>query len=213
MSLIGVISSDTALNEIITDAFAESPSGRWILQFPKGREQILEFLNFDLPEIVIVNFSDRLIDLAPILEDVRKDSWLHNFGIIGLFDGDSEREELLLESLKKLFNRDHISMGIKSFERALQIDPDFLPARFNLGLAYRQSRGTDNYRRAAQEFVRIVRVDPDYNEVMKLLVLTYRDGEVDPDHPLRRVLGDPLPAWSSVTPQCGVSSLVTREVS
>lgn len=102
MSLIGVISSDLALNDAITDAFANGKEGKWTLQFPEGREQILEFLNFDLPEIVIVNFSDRKVDLTPILEDVRKDSWLHNFGIIGLFNGDNDREELLLESLKNV---------------------------------------------------------------------------------------------------------------
>ena len=101
---------------------------------------------------------------------------IHALNGMGIYElAKDEQWLVLLESLKKLFNRDHISMGIKSFERALQIDPDFLPARFNLGLAYRQSRGRDNYRRAAQEFLRVAQVDPDYNEVMKLLVLTYRD--------------------------------------
>ncbi len=102
MSLIGVISSESALNDQITDAFAADPGGKWILQFPEGKDQILEFLNFDLPEIVIVNFSERAIDLPNILEDVRKDTWLHNFGIIGLFNGEKDREELLLESLKNV---------------------------------------------------------------------------------------------------------------
>ncbi len=102
MSLIGVISSDQSLNRIITNAFTENMGGRWILQFPEGREQILEFLNFDLPEIVVVNFSEKGIDLPEILEDVRKDTWLHNFGIIGLFNGEKDREELLLQSLKNV---------------------------------------------------------------------------------------------------------------
>ena len=102
MSLIGVISSDQSLNQVITTAFTENMGGRWILQFPEGREQILEFLNFDLPEIVIVNFSEKEIDLPEILEDVRKDTWLHNFGIIGLFNGEKDREELLLQSLKNV---------------------------------------------------------------------------------------------------------------
>jgi hypothetical protein len=38
-------------------------------------------------------------------------------------------------------------MAIKAFEDALAIDPEFLAARYNLGLAYRQARGSDNYRR------------------------------------------------------------------
>ena len=82
---------------------------------------------------------------------------------------------VLLESLKKLFNRDHISMAIKSFERALEIDGEFLPARYNLGLAFRQARGSDNYRKAAEQFLRIVEADPNYEDALKLLVLTYRD--------------------------------------
>ena len=97
MSLIGVISSESSLNEVIATSFANAQADKWILQFPKGMDEILEFLNFDLPEIVIVNFSERGIDLATILEDVRKDTWLHNFGIIGLFNGDKDREELLLD--------------------------------------------------------------------------------------------------------------------
>jgi GWxTD domain-containing protein len=101
---------------------------------------------------------------------------IHALNGMGIYElAKDEQWLVLLESLKKLFNRDHISMGIKSFERALEIDSDFLPARFNLGLAYRQSRGRDNYRRATQEFLRVAQVDPDYNDVMKLLVLTYRD--------------------------------------
>jgi GWxTD domain-containing protein len=87
---------------------------------------------------------------------------------------------VLLESLKKIFNRDHISMAIKAFEDALEIDPAFLPARYNLGLAFRQARGKDNYRKAAAEFQRVLQVDPGYQDVTKILVLTYRDaGELE----------------------------------
>ena len=82
---------------------------------------------------------------------------------------------VILESLKKLFNRDHISMAIKAFEDALKIDAGFLPARYNLGLAYRQARGGDNYRKAAAQFLRVVEADPNYADALKLLVLTYRD--------------------------------------
>ncbi|MGH7565838.1 MAG: GWxTD domain-containing protein [Gemmatimonadota bacterium] len=101
---------------------------------------------------------------------------VHALNGMGIYElAKDEQWLVLLESLKKLFNRDHISMAIKSFEKALEVDPGFLPARFNLGLAYRQARGSDNYRKAAQEFLRIVEADPGYQDVMKLLVLTYRD--------------------------------------
>lgn len=101
---------------------------------------------------------------------------VHALNGMGMYElAKDEQWLVLLESLKKIFNRDHISMAIKSFEKALEVDPGFLPARFNLGLAYRQARGSDNYRKAAQEFLRVVEADPGYSDVMKLLVLTYRD--------------------------------------
>jgi GWxTD domain-containing protein len=82
---------------------------------------------------------------------------------------------VLLESLKKLFNRDHISMAIKAFERTLEIDPAFHPGRYNLALAYRQARGADNWRRAAAELERLVAGSPEIGNGPLLLVLTYRD--------------------------------------
>jgi GWxTD domain-containing protein len=116
---------------------------------------------------------ERALDAAPTA--------IHALNGVGIYElAKDEQWLVLLESIKKILNRDHISMGIKAFEDALEVDPDFLPARFNLALAYRQSRGAENYRKAAQEFLRIVQVDPAYNDVMKLLVLTYRDaGELE----------------------------------
>lgn len=102
MSLIGVVSSDEKLNRLVQQAFAATRGGRWILQFPKDKDEILEFLNFDLPEIVIVNFSDPAIDISFILSEVREDEWLHNFGIVGLFDNETRREEELLKSCKNV---------------------------------------------------------------------------------------------------------------
>jgi GWxTD domain-containing protein len=103
---------------------------------------------------------------------------VHALNGMGIYElAKDEQWLVLLESLKKLFNRDHISMAIKSFQKALEVDPDFLPARFNLGLAYRQARGSDNYRKAAQEFLRVVEADPGYHNAMELLVLTYRDAD------------------------------------
>jgi GWxTD domain-containing protein len=101
---------------------------------------------------------------------------VHALNGVGMYElAKDEQWLVLLESIKKLLNRDHISMAIGYFEDALEADPDFLPARYNLGLAYRQARGADNYRKATEQFLRIVDTDPGYHSVMKLLVLTYRD--------------------------------------
>ncbi|MFN2419870.1 MAG: GWxTD domain-containing protein [Gemmatimonadota bacterium] len=82
---------------------------------------------------------------------------------------------VLLESLKKLFNRDHISMAIKAFERALETDPQFHAARYNLALAYRQARGEENLRKAVAQLERLVEEAPATGNAPLLLVLTYRD--------------------------------------
>ncbi|MBW3661237.1 MAG: GWxTD domain-containing protein, partial [Gemmatimonadetes bacterium] len=82
---------------------------------------------------------------------------------------------VLLESLKKLFNRDHISMSQKAFQRALATDPEFLPARYNLALAYRQARGSENYARAIVELTKVVESDPAFGDAALLLAITYRD--------------------------------------
>jgi GWxTD domain-containing protein len=87
---------------------------------------------------------------------------------------------ILLESFKKLFNRDHISMAIKAFEEALEIDSDYHAARYNLGLAYRQARGEENWRKAAREFRRVVDEAPGTGQAPLLLALTYRDlGDIE----------------------------------
>lgn len=82
---------------------------------------------------------------------------------------------VLLESLKKLFNRDHISMAQKAFQKTLEIDPDFAPGRFNLALAHRQARGKENYEHAIQDLEPLVRSHPEFPDAALLLAMTYRD--------------------------------------
>lgn len=101
MNLIGVISTNSEINETIRTQFDESFAELYMLRFPPV-EEILEFLNFDLPEIVIFNFSDENIDTANIITQIREDTWLHNFGIIGLFDQEKHQEEELLKELENV---------------------------------------------------------------------------------------------------------------
>ncbi len=99
MSLIGVICSDDHINGIIRDQFENEEGRDYLLYFPKEKDAIMEFLNYDLPEIIIVNFSDSKIHLKPILDSIQKDSWLHNFGIVGIYDRDEMDEETLHREL------------------------------------------------------------------------------------------------------------------
>jgi hypothetical protein len=129
MNLIGVISSDNEINDLIKQEFEARFSDRYMLRFP-GEAEILEFLNFDLPEIVIVNFSDPNIDTVSIIDQVRNDSWLHNFGIVGLYNPETQNEDEILNNLNNvnilaLLNyhriRSHITQSIEIIDDNRQI--------------------------------------------------------------------------------------------
>lgn len=112
---------------------------------------------------------------------------IHALNGRGIYELKKDEQWLvILESLKKVFNRDHISMAQKAFEEALEIDPAFHPARYNLALAWRQARGPENYRRAAKELEQLVREAPGFADAPLLLAMTYRDtGDLDA---MRRVI-------------------------
>lgn len=130
MSLLGVISSDANINKTLSEAFNKPSKDPYDVRFLEDENRILEFLNYDLPEIVIINFSDSRIDIDRIVEQIVGDSWLHNFGIIGLFDQEKANEEELLKKLKEvnvlaLLNtyriRSHILKSVQIIERNYQI--------------------------------------------------------------------------------------------
>lgn len=101
---------------------------------------------------------------------------IHAWNGKGIYELTKDEQWLvLLESVKQLFNRDHISMARKAFEETLEVDPGFLPGRYNLALAHRQARGPDNYRKAIRELTTVVETDPAFADAALLLAITYRD--------------------------------------
>lgn len=120
MSLIGVISTDQELNTTIENTL---DTDEYQLKFLENHEFIMECLNFDLPEIVIVNFSDTGLVIATILDSIRKDAWLHNFGIVGVFRPSSQDEDELLNRYHDLNILAMIDAGrvASHFVRVVQI--------------------------------------------------------------------------------------------
>ncbi len=102
MSLIGIINSDESINSQILNEFYSLTDSEYQLRNPRNDEKILQFLDYDLPEIVIVNLTDDNLNLEYIFDQVKNDSWLHNFGIVGLFDPKKENEKNLFEKFKSL---------------------------------------------------------------------------------------------------------------
>lgn len=101
MNLVGVVCTDEKINETVQDELDTKFSGGITLRFPDPAE-VMEFLNFDLPEIIIFNFTDPGFDAQEIVSQIRGDAWLHNFGIIGLYDQEHNSEESLLALLKNI---------------------------------------------------------------------------------------------------------------
>ena len=98
---IGVLSSESHVNLSLEKELSRVASSDAI-SYHGETEQAIAYLNFEMPEIVIINFSDPVLDRSYIVGQIVADTWLHNFGIIGLFDKRRDEERALADSLKKL---------------------------------------------------------------------------------------------------------------
>ncbi|MDR2479888.1 MAG: cyclic nucleotide-binding domain-containing protein, partial [Treponema sp.] len=102
MEIVGIINSDPAIAELIDAALGEDPERRYTAKYFSGEDEILEFLNYDLPEIVLINFSDPAIHIDRIISHIQNDKWVLDFGIVGVFLGEKDNEEALLEKYKSI---------------------------------------------------------------------------------------------------------------
>ena len=100
MNYIVIISTDEKLNMVIAREVKDVFGDEYILQFPSTEKEALELLEFELPEIVVCNLTDPFIDSEAIARRILADSWLHNFGIVGIFDGSRKEESDLLEKYR-----------------------------------------------------------------------------------------------------------------
>lgn len=102
MGFIILINSDQGIKKKIETAFKKGRCYDFPIVMMASERKIFESLNFDLPEIVILNCTDSRVSYKSIANQVRKDSWLHSFGIIGLYNGEQRKEQDLMEELKDL---------------------------------------------------------------------------------------------------------------
>ncbi|MDR1947935.1 MAG: cyclic nucleotide-binding domain-containing protein [Spirochaetaceae bacterium] len=123
MGILGVINSDSVIKESVNSAFDADQRLEYGLRFLINEEEILEFFNYDLPELVIINFSDPVINIDEIVAHIRNDKWLLNFGIIGIFSAEKTNEEILLKKYKtiNILTFMEISLIRTSLRKSLQI--------------------------------------------------------------------------------------------
>ena len=100
MSTLGIINSDPELKKLVESAFGQNTN--YNLQFLVQKDEILEYLNYDFPELVVINFSDPIINIPETISHIQNDKWILNIGIIGLFSNDTDKEEELIKRYKSV---------------------------------------------------------------------------------------------------------------
>ena len=102
MSTLGIVNSDPEIKKSVEYSFQQIPNHNYDLIFLSEDVEILEFFNYALPELVIINFSDPKINIEGIIEHIKDDKWILNFGIIGLYSHDTDTEEALIKKYKSI---------------------------------------------------------------------------------------------------------------
>ncbi|GHT79419.1 cyclic nucleotide-binding protein [Spirochaetia bacterium] len=125
MGTLGVINSDPAIKQMIDTSVRTGPK-----VFLVEENDIFEFLNYELPGVVILNFSDPSIDIDKVASHIKTDKWALNFGIIGIFSPEQSDEETLFKKYSAINIlafmdiyriRSHLSKGIEIIEDNYQI--------------------------------------------------------------------------------------------
>jgi hypothetical protein len=91
MGNIAVLSSDDKLNNKILELCAEFKQ-EFTPVYLRDKTRILQYLSYELPELNIFNLSDRYVKTRDILEEIKKEPWLHYGSIIVIHDQDSDKE-------------------------------------------------------------------------------------------------------------------------
>ncbi len=78
------------------------------------------------------------------------------------------------ERLKELFKKDHRSKAIMQFKKALEIDPNYLPARYYLGRSYLEKDDESSLQAAEAQFKFLMEKDEAYRDIVYQLGHTYQ---------------------------------------
>ncbi len=93
MGLVVLVNSDTEVRNKVKRAFEDKTMSGYTVKMISKEEKALESLNFDLPEVVIINCADDRLNYQRIIEEAKKDAWLHSFGVICIYDGEVQDEQ------------------------------------------------------------------------------------------------------------------------
>lgn len=102
MNTIAAICSDSIINQGIERVIQNEFPGDFNLRFTDNVSEALDLLNFELPDLTIVHLSDKKLDLNFLKDKILEDSWLHNSGLIGVYDLGRHDESRLLDQYRNL---------------------------------------------------------------------------------------------------------------
>jgi hypothetical protein len=93
MGTIAILSTDDGINGTIESGAAEFGE-EFVPAYLTEKKKIFQHLNYELPEIIVVNCEDKTIKLKSILKEIKSDPWLYSGGFVVLHEELTEQEAL-----------------------------------------------------------------------------------------------------------------------
>ncbi|MEM5948021.1 cyclic nucleotide-binding domain-containing protein [Spirochaetia bacterium 38H-sp] len=120
MISIAVLSSDSEINEYAIEV-CEKFRGFFVPILCEDNIKAIEILKYDLPDLVLINISDKEIDSDSILDSMKQDPWLHYGGVLIVHKKkDEEKAEALARQVNSIGNIQRKEF-ITYFYRALKL--------------------------------------------------------------------------------------------
>ncbi|MDC7219276.1 MAG: cyclic nucleotide-binding domain-containing protein [Spirochaetales bacterium] len=119
MGLIGIINKDRDVKRLFENLKETNSAGGYEFAYLRSEEEAVNFLNNELPHLIVVNFTDLQLNISGIMEKIAGDDWLYDFGIIALY----HKDEISEEELEEQYGDYNIILAL-TYE---QINSDLIP--------------------------------------------------------------------------------------
>jgi anti-sigma regulatory factor (Ser/Thr protein kinase) len=96
MYKLPIVTSDNSLIERTMEYLVKNDMHQIVLHQLSDSSSTLEYLGIEMPELIIVNFSDQGINAFELLSNIMSDAWLLHGGIIGICNTNNEIERVEL---------------------------------------------------------------------------------------------------------------------
>ncbi len=128
---VPVVSSDPSFINTLRDA-AQPIQDEVHLVFLRGKDAVVEYLKYELPEMKIIDFSSGLEtteDAFAVVDAIREDPWLHYGGLVAVHSEDDDtaiQERLKDTNVIAVLRRCEFADGVERLLRILVRNKQFL---------------------------------------------------------------------------------------